>query len=174
MSLLASVPWKWSQHTLKEQPLLSLSNAFFELAFNKCVFVCSCSLQYIIQCLVSGMGAIIREQGSSFISYWTLLISEALIKHGADICHGWEAYDEPFVKAQRSSTMSSHVHLSCLPLSGCLDVSFVSSSSAAPFGRKWTSDLSIKRSLFLIKQPCYQPSHSDHDVLIRVTEADWY
>lgn len=87
-----------------------------KLAPNKCVLVCSSSFQYIIQCLVSGMGAIIREQGSSFISYWTLLISEALIKHGADICHGWEAYEEPFVKAQRSFTMSSAVHLSRLPL----------------------------------------------------------
>lgn len=92
-------------HIKEEKALLSLSNAFFELAFNKCVSVCS-SFQYIIQCLVSGMGAIIREQGSSFISYWTLLISEALIKHGADICHDWEAYEESFVKAQRSSAMS--------------------------------------------------------------------
>lgn len=89
----------------EERALLGLSNAFFELTFNKCVSVCS-SFQYIIQCLVSAMGAIIREQGSSFISYWTLLISEALIKHGADICHDWEAYEESFVKAQRSSTMS--------------------------------------------------------------------
>lgn len=145
-----------------------------KLAPNKCVLVSSSSFQYIIQCLVSGMGAIIREQGSSFISYWTLLISEALIKHGADICHGWEAYEEPFVKAQRSFTMSSAVHLSRLPLSGCLDVSSESSSSAAPFGRKWTPDLSLKHGLFLIKPPRYQPSHSDRDVLIRVTDADWY
>lgn len=124
------------------------------------------------------MGAIIREQGSSFISYWTLLISKALIKHGADICHDWEAYEESFVKAQRSSAMSLPVHLSSLPLTGCLDVSFVSSFSLTHHGRKWTSeasrDTSVKHSLFLIKQPCYQPSQSDHDVLIRLTEADWY
>lgn len=124
------------------------------------------------------MGAIIREQGSSFISYWTLLISEALIRHSADICHDWEAYEESFVKAQRSSAMSLPVHLSSLPLTGCLDVSFMSSFSATPFGRKWTSQGSrepgVKYSLFLIKQPCYQPSESDHDVLIRLTEADWY
>lgn len=124
------------------------------------------------------MGAIIREQGSSFISYWTLLISEALIKHGADICHDWEAYEESFVKAQRSSAMSQPVHLSSLPLTGCLDVSLVSSFSATPSGRKWTSEASrnasAKHSPFLIKQPRYQPSQSDHDVLIRLTEADWY
>lgn len=46
------------------------------------------------------------------------------------------------------------------------------------FGRKWTSEATREpcgiHSLFLIKQPCYQPSHSDHDVLIRLTEADWY
>lgn len=124
------------------------------------------------------MGAVIREQGSSFISYWTLLISEALIKHGADICHDWEAYEESFVKTQRSPAMSPPVHLSSQPLTGCLDVSFMSSFSATPFGRKWTPeashDPSVKHSLFLIRQHCYQPSQSDHDVLIRLTEADWY
>lgn len=72
-------------HIWEEQALLSLSNAFLNSLFNKCVSLCS-SFQYIIQCLVSAVWAIIREQGSPFISYWTVLISEALIRQGADIC----------------------------------------------------------------------------------------
>lgn len=28
--------------------------------------------------------------------------------------------------------------------------------------------------LFLIKPPCYQPSQSDRDVLIKLTQADWH
>lgn len=44
--------------------------------------------------------------------------------------------------------MLSPVHLSSLPLSGCLDWSLVSSFSAAPFGRKWLSEASLDATVF--------------------------
>lgn len=114
----------------------------FELAFNKCASPCS-SFPYIIQCLVSGMWVTLREQGSSFISYWAIFISEALIRRSADICSDWEAYEESFVKTQRTTAMSSLVHLSSFPVTGCLDMLYVLSFLEL-FGEKWTSEASVE------------------------------
>lgn len=92
------------------------------------------------------MWAILREQGSSFISYWAVFISEALIRRSADICSDWEAYEESFVKTQRTTAMSSLVHLSSLPVTGCLDMLYVL-SFVELFGEKWTSEANCEPSV---------------------------
>uniref|UniRef100_A0A3B5LH52 1,4-alpha-glucan branching enzyme n=1 Tax=Xiphophorus couchianus TaxID=32473 RepID=A0A3B5LH52_9TELE len=73
-------------HIWEEQALLSLSNAFLNSLFNKCVSLCS-SFQYIIQCLVSAVWAIIREQANSPFPSLRALFNNTLCVAGNEFGH---------------------------------------------------------------------------------------